>query len=233
VDSTGAALAAKAATQSIPIVFRIGSDPIAAGLVSNLNRPGGNITGVTTLGNTLAAKRLEMLHQLLPPRTTVALIINPTNANATRETEETQSAARVLGVPLVVLHVTSLADIEAASARVAASDIGGLVAAADPFILQQHDRIIVLAVRRSIPTIFSERRFISETGALMTYGADTADGFRQAGIYTGRILRGEKPGDLPVQQSAKVELAINLKTAKALGMMIPTALLVRADEVIE
>jgi putative tryptophan/tyrosine transport system substrate-binding protein len=232
VESTASALAVKAATQTIPIVFRVGGDPVAAGLVPNLNRPGGNITGVTTLGVTLAAKRLETLHQLLPPGTVVALIANPTNANAARETEETQSAARALGVSLVVLHVSSLADIEAASARVAASNIGGLIAAADPFVLQEHDRIIALAARRAIPAIYSER-FVSQAGGLMSYAADTNDGFRHAGIYTGRILSGEKPADLPVQLSTKVLLSLNLKVAKALGITFPTALLVRADEVIE
>ena len=232
VDSTAAVLAAKAATQTIPIVFRIGGDPIANGLVASLNRPGGNITGTTTLGVQLGAKRLELLRELLPPGAAVVLIANPTNANSVRETEEIQAAARVLGLRLLILKVSSPNDIEAAFASIARQDIGGVMNADDPLLGQERDRIVALVARLAVPAIYSNRGFF-EAGGLMSYGTDMPEGFRQAGVYTGRILKGEKPADLPVQQSTRVELTLNLKTAKALGITFPTALLTRADEVIE
>jgi putative ABC transport system substrate-binding protein len=232
VASTAAALAAKAATQTIPIVFRIGGDPVAAGLVARLNRPDGNITGTTTLGFELRPKRLEVLREMLPADATVALLSNPTNANAAPEAREIQAAAMLLGVRLLVLSAASASDLETALARAAQPDVAGLLTAADPFIISQRKQIIALAARRSVPVIFSNRNEFDD-GGLMSYGSDGPEGHRIAGTYVGRILNGEKPGDLPVQQSAKVELAINLKVAKTLGITIPAALLVRADEVVE
>ena len=230
--STAAALATKAATQTIPIVFRIAGDPVGSGLVPRLNRPGGNVTGVTTLGVELGPKRLQMLRELLPPGAAVVLLANPTNANAPVETREIQAAAQLLDVSLLVLNATSPSELDVAFERMAQQDIRGLLTAADPFIISQADRIVALAARRAIPAIFSTRSQ-HEAGGLMTYGSDSSDGHRLAGTYVGRILKGEKPADLPVQRSTKIELLVNLKVAKALGITIPTALLVRADEVIE
>jgi len=231
-DSTAAALAAKAATQTIPIVFRIGGDPVAAGIVPNLNRPGGNITGITTLGVNLGAKRLQILREILPAEAAVALLSNPTNANAARETAEIQAAARQLGVGLLIFNTTTPDDIEAAFTSFAAQTISGLMTAAEPLFFQNRDRVIALAARYAIPAIYPGQSFF-EAGGLMTYATDSLDGYRLTGVYTGRVLDGEKPADLPVQQSTKVQLFLNLKTAKALGLSFPTALLVRADEVIE
>jgi putative tryptophan/tyrosine transport system substrate-binding protein len=230
--STAAVLAAKAATQSIPIVFRIGGDPVAAGIVPNLNRPGGNITGVTTLGNDLGAKRLEILREIVPAEAAVAFLINPTNANAARETAATQAAARQLGVRLLISNTTTPDDIDVAFTSFAAQKIGGLITANDNLFFFSRDRVIALAARYAIPTIYSGH-FFFEGGGLMTYAPDALDGYRQTGVYTGRVLSGEKPADLPVMQSTNVFLSLNLKVAKALGITFPTALLVRADEVIE
>jgi putative tryptophan/tyrosine transport system substrate-binding protein len=230
--STAAALAAKRATQTIPIVFRIGGDPVAAGLVASLNRPGGNITGSTTIGVELGPKRLQILRELVPAGATVALLSNPTNANAATEIREIQAAAHLLGVRLLVLDAVSASDLDAALARLARQDVGGLLTAADPFIIAQRNQFIALAARRAIPAIYSNR-LEYDAGGLMFYGTDGNDGHRLAGTYVGRILKGEKPADLSVQESTKVELAINLKIARILGITIPTALLVRADEVIE
>jgi putative tryptophan/tyrosine transport system substrate-binding protein len=232
VGSTAMTLAAKAATQTIPIVFRIGGDPIASGLVPSLNRPGGNVTGVTTLGLELGPKRLQMLFELLPTGATVALFSNPRNANAAAEAREIEAAAKALGVRLLVLNATSPSELDAAFERIAQQDVSGLLNAADPFIISQRDRIVALAARRAIPGVYSAPSFF-EAGGLISYGSSGIDEFRMVGTYVGRILKGEKPADLPVQQSTKVELAINLKVAKAAGITIPTALLVRADEVIE
>jgi putative ABC transport system substrate-binding protein len=230
--STAAALAAKAATQTIPIVFRIGGDPVAAGLVTRLNQPGGNVTGTTTLGVEFWPKRLQMLREMLPARATVALFSNPRNANAAAETREIQAAANVLDIRLLVLNATSPSELDVVFERIAHQDIGGVLNAADPFIISQSDRIVALAERRTIPGIYSVRQFL-ETGGLMFYGTDPFEMWHVVGTYVGRILKGEKPGDLPVQESTRVELAINLKAAKALRITIPTALLVHADEVIE
>ena len=231
VASTAAALAAKAATRTIPIVFRIGGDPVADGLVASLNRPGGNVTGVTTLGNDLAQKRLELLRELSPAGA-VILLANPTNANAAIETKAIETAAHLLGVRLLILYATSPSDIEAAFASIARQDIAGLLTTADPFFFLQRGQLVALAARQAVPAIYSDRIFC-EAGGVMSYGTDISDGFRQVGVYTGRILKGEKPADLPVQQSTKVELVINFKTAKALGLTIPETLLATADEVIQ
>jgi putative tryptophan/tyrosine transport system substrate-binding protein len=232
LGSTAAALAANAATQTIPIVFRIGGDPVARGLVASLNRPGGNVTGTTTLGVELGPKRLELLRELLPAAAAVALLVNPTNANAAAETREIQAAADRLGVRLLILNTSSPSDIETAFARITQQGIDGVLTTAEPLFFQQSERLIALAARHAVPAIYSSRRFF-EAGGLISYGNVGLDEFRQAGVYTGRILKGEKPADLPVQQSTKVELMINLKTAKALGLTVPPSLLARADEVIE
>jgi len=232
LDSTATALAAKMATQTIPIVFRIGGDPIASGLVSSLNHPGGNITGTTTLGGPLGAKRLELLHELSPSSSAFALLANPTNANAARETAEIEEAGRVLGVRLLILRISKPSDFEAAFANIAREDIGGILTTADPLFFRQRDRLIALVDRRAVPAIYPDRYFI-EAGGLMSYGPGGVEGHRQAGIYVGRILSDEKAGDLPVQQVTRVELGINMKTAKMLGLTISLPLLGRADEVIE
>ena len=231
--STAISLAAKAATQTIPIVFRVGGDPVAMGLVSSLNMPCGNVTGTTTLGVTLGAKRLQMLRELLPTGATVALFSNPRNANAAAEAREIDAAAKVLDVRLLVLNATSPSELDVAFERIAQENVSGVLNAADPFIISQRDRIVALAARRAIPGVYLALTFL-DIGGLIFYGSSSAiEEFYTVGTYIGRILKGEKPGDLPVQQSTKVELAINLKTAKAAGITIPTALLVRADKVIE
>jgi putative tryptophan/tyrosine transport system substrate-binding protein len=225
------ALAAKAETQTIPIVFRIGGDPVAAGIVPNPNRPGGNITGITTL-RVLRAKRLQILREILPAEATVALLSNPSNANAVRETAEIQAAARQLGVRLLIFNVTTTDDIEAAFTSFRAQKINGLMTIGDPLFFQYHDLIVALSARHAIPAIYSDRIF-AQAGGLISYGTDLADGFRLAGVYTGRILKGEKPAELRIQQPTKFEFVINLKTAKALGLDLAPMLLARADEVIE
>jgi putative ABC transport system substrate-binding protein len=230
--SNAAVRTAKTATQTIPIVFRIGGDPVARGYVPSLNRPGGNITGITTLGIQLGAKRLEILRELLPAGAAITLLANPTNPNAARETEEIQAAARILGIRLLTLYASSPDDIEVAFASIARQEVDGIMTTADPLFFLYRDRFIALVARRALPAIYSDRFFVA-AGGLMSYGADSSDGVRLAGVYTGRILNGEKPADLPVQLSTKVELAINLKTAKALGLTFPITLLGRADEVIE
>jgi putative ABC transport system substrate-binding protein len=230
-NSTAAALAAKAATQTIPIVFRIGGDPVASGLVPSLARPGGNVTGVTTLGVEQGPKRLQLLLEILPADAAVALLTNATNANAVREKDGIQAAARLLGVRLIMFNATTTDDIKAAFAGFVAQRIGGFMTAAEPLFFQNRDLIVALAARHAIPAIYSDSIFI-DAGGLMSYGA-VGDAYRQVGVYTGRILKGEKPADLPVQEYTKVELALNLKVAKALGITFPTSLLVRADEVIE
>jgi putative tryptophan/tyrosine transport system substrate-binding protein len=232
VDSTAAALAAKAATQTIPIVFRIGGDPVASGLVPSLAHPGGNITGVTTAGVEQGPKRLQILLEILPADTAVALLSDPNNANAARERDAIQAAARLLGVRLVIFNATTRNDIEAAFAGFAAQRIGGLMTAADPLFFRNSGLIVALADRHAIPAIYSGAQFF-EAGGLMIYSAAGHEGFRWTGVDTGRILKGEKPADLPVQQPTKFEFAINLKTARALGLTIPPNLLAIADEVIE
>jgi putative ABC transport system substrate-binding protein len=232
MEGTATALAAKAATQTIPIVFRIGGDPVAARLVASLNRPGGNLTGTTTLGRQLGSKQLEVLRELLPAGAAVAVLVDPTNAYAARQAEELQAASRLLSVRPLIFNVTSLKNIEEALASFGEHAIGGLLFASEALFFVELDRIVALAARQSIPAIFSDRRF-TEAGGLMSYGTDIPEGFRQAGIYAGRVLKGERPADLPVQQATKVELVLNLKTARALGVTFPLTLLGRADEVIE
>jgi putative ABC transport system substrate-binding protein len=225
-------LAAKAATTTIPIVFLGGFDPVALGVVASLNRPGGNVTGVTELGIELGRKRLELLHELVPAATAVALLVNPTNPIAEITTTTIQAAARTLGLQLHVVHAGAERDIVSAFATLVELGAGGVVIGGDVLFNSESEQIAKLAIRHRVPAIYQFRSFAA-VGGLLSYGGDVIDQFRQVGIYTGRILKGEKPADLPVQQSMKFELFINLKTAKTLGIEVPPSLLVRADEVIE
>jgi len=230
---TPAALAAKAATSTIPIVFEVATDPVALGLVASLNRPGGNITGVTNLGVEIAPKRLEMLHEPLPAATNIALLINPTSP-AVAETllRDSQAAAGTLGLKLHVLNASSDSDLEPAFAHLARLRADALVIGSDPFFTARAEHLGALTVRHAVPAVYEFREF-AVAGGLVGFGSRLADAYRLAGLYTGRVLKGEKPADLPVQQSTRVELIINLKTAKALGINIPLPLVGRADEVIE
>ena len=235
IAATGgpAALAAKAASATIPIVFRLAVDPIAAGLVASLSHPGGNVTGVTSLNLEVGPKRLEFLHELVPTATIMAALVNPTNpSNAEILSRDLQATARLLGLQLHLLHASSDADIDAAFATLTELRAGGLVIGTDAFFTDRNEKLAALALRYRIPTIYQSRAFVA-AGGLMSYGGSFADSYRLAGVYTGRILKGEKPADLPVEQTTKVELFINLKTAKMLGITAPTSILVRADEVIE
>jgi len=231
--STPGALAAKAATQTIPIAFFIGTDPVKVGLVASLARPGGNITGITVLTVELLAKNLELMHNLMPPATTIAVLVNPANIPQTAtERGNVKDAADVLGAHVVILNASSPSEIESAFATLIGQRVGALVVSGENFFLTQRGLIVDLAVRHLVPTIYPYREFVL-AGGLMSYGTHFADAFRQIGVTSGRILKGEKPADLPVQQVTKIELAINLKTAKTLGLKIPLPLLGRADEVIE
>jgi putative ABC transport system substrate-binding protein len=224
-----AALPAKAATTTIPIVFTVGVDPVDIGLVSRLNRPGCNLTGATLLNVNLGPKRLEVLHELLPAATSIALLINPTRANSEAETADMLAAASTLGLTLHVLHASTERDIDAAFATLVQLRASGLVIGTDSFFNARHELLAALAVRHAVPTIYQYREFTA-AGGLMSYGGGLTDSVRIAGVYAGRILKGEKPADLPVQQVTKVELIINLKTAKALGLTVPFTLLGRTDE---
>jgi putative tryptophan/tyrosine transport system substrate-binding protein len=223
--SVAATYAAKAATATIPVVFQTGVDPVEAGLVASLNRPGGNITGVTTLGIEVGAKRLELLHELVPTASIVAFLVNPAPRTVESQSRGMQAAARILGLQLHVLHASAERDFEAVFANLAQLRAGGLV-------ISRSEQLAALALRYAVPTIFQYREFVA-AGGLMSYGGNLADATRLVGVYTGRILKGEKPADLPVQQGTKVVLTINMKTAKALGLTIPITLFGRADEVIE
>jgi putative ABC transport system substrate-binding protein len=227
-----AALAAKAATTTIPIVFTTANDPVVAGLVASLNRPGGNLTGAATLGVELGPKRLELMHELVPTTTIIALLVNPTNPNAENQSRDLQAAARILGVQLKVLYASTERDFDTVFANVAQLRAGALVISTNNFFFRRSEQLGALSVRHALRTIYSNREFAA-AGGLMSYGSGGMEGSRLAGVYTGRILKGEKPADLPVQQSTKIELFINLKTAKALGLTMPPSLLATADEVIE
>jgi putative ABC transport system substrate-binding protein len=230
--STPAALAAKAATTTIPIVFLVGGDPVAVGLVPSLARPGGNLTGVTNLTAEVGPKRLEMLHAVVPTAT-IALLVNPKSPELSEpQSQELQVAARRLGLQLHVLNASTEPEIDTAFATLVQLRAGGLVIGADALFSSRVEQLAALALRHRIPAIYQFPEFTA-AGGLMSYGNNLPDMLRLSGLYTGRILKGEKPADLPVQQATKVELIINLKTAKALGLTMPTALLVRADEVIE
>jgi putative tryptophan/tyrosine transport system substrate-binding protein len=225
------ALAAKAAISIIPIVFANGADPVEVGLVASLNRPGGNITGVSFLINTLGHKELEMLHDL-QPKGVIAVLLNPDLATVTSQTNDMQEAARTLGIKIDVIHASTEHEIDLAFASLAEARIGGLVIGANAFFFSRRDQFVQLATRYSIPTAYPWREAVVG-GGLVSYGANVTDAYRLAGTYTGRILKGEKAANLPVQQSSNTELVINLKTAKTLGITFPQSLLARADEVIE
>jgi len=220
----------KAATQTIPIVFMANGDPVAAGLVASLNRPGGNLTGVTIFGMMAAGKRLELLRQLMPKAGTIAYLMNPNNPN--REFDNVQAAARSVGQQIIVLNADGSREIDAAFATIAQQGVAALLVASDPLFFDRRDQLIALAARHAVPAIYYLRAF-SQAGGLSSYGNNLADMYRQVGTYTGRVLNGERPADLPVMQSTKFELVINLKTAKTLGLEIPPSLLATADEVIE
>ena len=226
------AQAAKAATTSIPIVFTTGGDPIKLGLVGSLNRPGGNVTGVTFFSNVLAAKRLTLLHDLVPSATTITVLMNPTNANAEIDLDQLETAARTLGLQLQLLQATNEREIDAAFAAMAQNPRRALFVAADAYFTSRRDQIIAHVARLRIPAIYPRREHVA-AGGLISYAPHALDAIRLAGTYVGRILKGEKPSDLPVQQPTKIELAINLTTAKALGLAIPDKLVALADEVIE
>lgn len=229
---TNEAKAAKAATTTIPIVFNIAADPIEMGLVKSLSRPDGNITGVTMLGVEIGAKKLEFLRQIVPKTTIITLLLNPSNANSENQFRDLQVAARTLGVELNVMHASTERDLDTSFSDLAKMRSGGLVIGTDPFFTGHSQLIAALTLRFAIPAIYQTREFVA-SGGLMSYGASFPEAYRLAGSYTGRILKGERPANLPVQQATKVELVINMKTAEALGLTIPLPLLGRADEVIE
>jgi putative ABC transport system substrate-binding protein len=227
-----AALAAKATTSAIPIVFAIGSDPVETGLVVSLNRPGGNVTGATFLSVELGAKRLELLRDLVPKISSIGLLVNPNNPNAAVQTKEMQAAATALGLLLNIVRASSPSDFDNAFTTLVEKRTDALVLSADPFFFSHRDQLIAFALRCTLPTIYYAREF-ALAGGLISYASSFGDSFRQAATYVGRILKGEKPADLPVLQPTKFELMINLKTAKALGLTIPPGVLAIADEVIE
>jgi putative ABC transport system substrate-binding protein len=224
--------AAKAATQTIPIVFAVNGDPVRDGLVASLNRPGGNATGITIFGPDAVTKRLQFLHELVPQAATIIYVMNQNNPKRDVEMSAAQSAARSLGKDMLVLNAGSERELDAVFATVDQRGAGALLFASDPFFLSRRDQLVALTARHQIPAIYYLREF-AEAGGLMAYGNRLTDVYRLVGIYVGRLLKGEKPADLPVQQSTKFELVINFKTAKALGLTVPNMLLVSADEVIE
>ena len=231
--STPAALAAKAANTTIPIVFETGADPIKIGLVGDLSRPGGQVTGVSQTNVEMAPKRMQLLHELIPTASVMALFVNPADGTlAEAYSREVQAAARTLGVELHILNVSTDRDLDGAFAKLIELRAGGLVISGGAFLTSRNEQLAALALHHAVPTIFADREFAA-AGGLLSYGAAIADAYRLAGHYTGRILKGDKPADLPVQLATKVELYINLKTAKTLGVNIPNTLIGRADEVIE
>jgi putative ABC transport system substrate-binding protein len=230
--STPANRIAKAATTTIPIVFTTSSDPVALGLVASLSRPGGNVTGVVTLNVELGSKRLELLREVVAADTAIVVLANPANPNFEAQLTDLQTAARSIGQRIVVVTAETEGDIDAAFARLAQEQAGAVLVNTDAFLFSRREQLAALAKRHAVPAIFDRREFAA-AGGLMSYGGSVTDAYRLAGGYTGRILKGEKPADLPVQQATKVELTLNLKTAKALGLNLPLTLLGRADEVIE
>jgi putative ABC transport system substrate-binding protein len=227
-----AASAAKAATKTIPIVFATGADPVKMGLVDSLSRPGGNLTGVSGLVSILGPKRLELLSELLPSTSTIALLVNPDNPNVGADAPETEAAAKALGRHLEVLTATTERALETAFTTLVERQAGALVVMPDPFFFARREQLVALAARYAVPTVYPIREY-AVAGGLMSYGTNIPDVYRQTGIYTGKILKGAKPADLPVMQAVKIELVINLKTAKTLRLTFPITLLGRADEVIE
>jgi len=227
-----AALAAKAATQRVPIVFLSGSDPIGAGLVSSINRPTGNVTGIAPMFTLLGGKNLELLHELVPKATMIAALAKPSNPNAEPQLRDLESAARKLGLELVVFSAEDEREIDSSFATMVQRQIGALIVTADGFLIGQQDQIVALAARYAVPTMYPLSQYVA-AGGLMSYGANLSDSYRQTGIYVGKILNGAKPADLPVLQPTKVEFVINLNTAKAFGLTVPPTLYALANEVIE
>jgi putative ABC transport system substrate-binding protein len=225
-------LTAKAATATIPIVFATGGDPVAAGLVASLNRPGGNLTGVTQFTAALEAKRLELLHELVPNAAVIAVLVNPNYPDAGKQQRDVEAAAHAIGKQIYILKASTDHEIDPAFATFVEQRVGALLVASDPFFASRRDQLVALAARHAIPSIYQWREF-AEAGGLMSYGTGLAEVYHLVGVYTGKILNGGKPSNLPVQQAVKVELVINLKTAKTLGLTFPLSLLGRADEVIE
>lgn len=226
------ALAAKAATTSIPIVFNSGEDPVQAGLVPNLNRPGGNLTGVSWFSDEVGAKRLGLMHQLLPTAAVIAVLANPNEPETAPNIAGTEAAARALGMKLIVLNASTAAGIEAAFAAMVGQKVDAMIVGPGAFFINQRAQFVALAERYAIPCMHSDRASVP-VGGLISYGNVLTDGYRRNGVYVGRILKGDKPGDLPIDRATKFELLINLKTAKALGLVVPPSLLATADEVIE
>jgi putative ABC transport system substrate-binding protein len=232
IGGPASAFAAKAATAVIPIVFATGGDPVKLGLVGSLNRPGGNITGVSFLTNTLGSKRLELLHELVPAATTIGLLVDPTNPNTESETADMLAAGSALGRKIQIVRASTESEVDAAFASLVQQRADALIVAAQAFFTGRRQQVLALAQRHSLPAIYQRRDFVA-AGGLMSYGTSVLDAHRQAGVYAGRILKGEKPADLPVMQSTRFELIINLKTVKALGLTVPLTLQIAADEIIE